>query len=168
SGGSSSRAPTRPRVGWPIVASPSAKSSLASRRASSPDQGRLPDAHAGQHLNRIARLEVEGNEELHRLVHLRPREPSRDLREHVGNGFQAKKPPFALINESGVQAPKTHHQPVPLGPNRERPVRGMLVPTDDFVDRKVECGLPDTRECGRHFPYPSLPVQGLEPKKAIV
>ena len=119
-------------------------------------------------LHGIARLEVERNEELQRLVHPRLREPNRDLRDPFDKGFQAEKPPFALINQRGAQTPKLHHEPLRLGPNRERPVRGMLVSSHDFFDWNIERGLPDIRRRCRHLLEPALPVQRLEPEKAIV
>ena len=54
------------------------------------------------------------------------------------NGFLAEKPQFALIHQRETKSPKLHHELVPVGPNRERPVRGMLVSSRHLAHRKVE------------------------------
>ena len=82
------------------------------------------------------------------------------LRDTVGHGFQADKPPFALINQRGVQTAKLHHEPVPVGANRDRPVRGMLVCSHDFFDRKVERGI------GGHSATPSAFPRAFAPSSA--
>ena len=110
-----SSAPPR-LICWPGGASPSTKRSLLGCTPSSPDAARLGDAHAGEDLHGIARIEVERNEELQRLAHLRFREPNRDLRGPVGNGFQAEKPPFALIDQREAKTSETASRACPLRP----------------------------------------------------